>query len=78
MFPYPTCPPTHPLFRLTTLWNETALLQAFLTYNKEFAILFCTSYLHANDPDSLKRLVPHSDTAVHFPSSVWLQRRSRV
>ncbi|HZQ05264.1 MAG TPA: class I SAM-dependent methyltransferase [Anaerolineae bacterium] len=75
-FPYPTVRPSHPLFDLTLLWNEAALVQAFLMYNDAFEILLCESYLHHEHPAALKELVALYDPDEHCPSSVWIQRNT--
>lgn len=66
-------------------WTETALLQALLTNNPSFRILFSLSMLHYDAPDHLKRVFPEYSPAPdtdgladdrvpgHFPSSIYLQ-----
>ncbi len=73
-FPYLTCPPEHPMFEKSLLWNEAAVLMAFLMGNGNFEILMCQSYLHRKCQDSIKRVVGIYDPAKHFPSSLWLQK----
>ncbi len=67
--------------------NETALLRAFLCFNKHFKILFCLSQLHYERPNELKQIFPEYQPQLnhdglrdpsdppgkHFPSSIWLQ-----
>jgi predicted O-methyltransferase YrrM len=71
-FPYLTCPPEHPMFDCSLLWNETALVQAFLAWNSVFEILLCESYLHYKHPETIKKVVNIYDNRRHFPSSLWL------
>jgi hypothetical protein len=73
-FPYLTCPPGHSMFEKSLLWNEAALLRAFLMWNEVFEILQCQSYLHLTCPDCLRRVAPIYDPAKHFPSSLWLRK----
>jgi len=73
-FPYWTCPPGHPMFEKSLLWNEAALLRAFLTGNGAFEMLMCQSYLHRKCPDSIKRVIGIYDPQRHFPSSLWLRK----
>ena len=56
-FPFLTCPPEHPVFPLSMLWNEGALCQAFLAFNDAFEILMCQSYLHYKESATLKNLL---------------------
>jgi hypothetical protein len=74
MFPYPTCPPFHPLFKLSLLWNESLLMKAFLMFNPCFEILCCQSYLHEYHPQVLKENLPVYDPQKHFPASLWIHR----
>lgn len=73
-FPYLTCPPGHPMFEKSLLWNEAAILKAFLMWNGAFEILLCQSYLHLKCQDSIKKVVGIYDSQKHFPSSLWMQK----
>lgn len=73
-FPYLTCPPEHPVFPLTMLWNENAICQAFLAFNDAFQILMCQSYLHYKQPSAIGDLLGVYDRERHFPSSLWLKK----
>ena len=73
-FPYLTCPPGHPMFEKSLLWNQAALLRAFLMENRAFEILMCQSFLHRNGHESIKKVVRIYDPQKHFPSSIWLQK----
>lgn len=39
-------------------WNEQYLLQAFLTFNTEFEVLWAGNYMHLNHPDLLASAIP--------------------
>jgi predicted O-methyltransferase YrrM len=73
-FPYLTPPPSHPLFDSFLVWNEAALVKAFLSFNRHFEILVCQSWLHFKAPDVLREFNPGYDPARHFPASLWLRR----
>ena len=66
-FPYLTCPPGHPMFEKSLLWNEAALLRAFLMWNGVFEILMCQSYLHRKCQDSIKKVVKIYDQQQALP-----------
>lgn len=71
--------------------QETVLLQAFLSGNRDFEILFCMSLMHYDAPDMLKAVFPLYDPEPadnglverrpfeplkgHFPSSMYLVKR---
>jgi predicted O-methyltransferase YrrM len=74
-FPFQALPADHPLFDLSILWNEAALVKAFLLFNSAFEVLMCQSLLHVERPDVLKRLAPKYNAATHVPTSLWLRRR---
>ena len=73
-FPLPALPATHPLFDASILWNEAALVKAFLLFNSAYEVLMCQSQLHFVRPDALKRMAPSYDPAKEFPASLWLRR----
>lgn len=73
-FPFLTCPPEHPVFPLTMLWNEGALCRAFLAFNDSYEILMSQSYLHYKRPATISGLIRDYDPTRHFPSSLWLRR----
>jgi predicted O-methyltransferase YrrM len=71
-FPYLGIPLDHPLFNLFLLWNEAALVKAFLLFNEAFEIIMCQSYLHFDCPETIREVVSIYDEKKHFPSSLWL------
>ena len=73
-FPFPTCPPEHPMFNCSVFWNEAALVRAFLTWNTAFDIAMCQSYLHYKFPESIQKVVKIYDKRRHFPSSLWFAK----
>jgi hypothetical protein len=73
-FPYPTVAPQHPVFALSLLWNETALVRALLTHSTAFEILMSQSWLHHKHPDALARVSTAYDPRRHHPTSLWLRK----
>jgi len=59
-------------------WNEQYLLQAFLTFNERFKILWSGSYLYLKHKDKLiSAFPPPEDLGLHedyFSSSFWMKR----
>jgi predicted O-methyltransferase YrrM len=54
-------------------WNEQYLLQAFLTFNDSFEILWAASYMLLKHPERLKEAFPsYSDNT--WPGSFWIRR----
>jgi ABC-type transporter Mla MlaB component len=73
-FPYLTLPADHPLFTTYMLWNEAAVVKAFLLFNDSFEIMQCQSLLHYDDPEAIHETVKIYDHEKHFPSSLWLRK----
>jgi Methyltransferase domain len=73
-FPYLTLAPEHSLFDLSLMWNESALVKAFLMYNRSFDVLMCQSYLHHKCPSAIKNVASIYDEKKHFPTSLWLSK----
>ncbi|MDP2730264.1 MAG: class I SAM-dependent methyltransferase [Dehalococcoidales bacterium] len=55
-------------------WNEQYLLQAFLTYNQAYTVLWCGSYMHLHHLQELKTAFP-SYNGLIYPKSFWMRRK---
>jgi hypothetical protein len=75
-FPFESVSVDHPVFDLFALWNEVALVQAFLMFNTRFEIDLCLSYLHHMHSETLSEHFPSYDSDRHYPSSLWLRKQS--
>jgi hypothetical protein len=75
-FPFPSASVDHPMFDLFALWNEAALVQAFLMFNSRFKIELCLSYLHHMNPNAISECYPSYDVNRHYPSSLWLRKQA--
>ncbi|MEB3065661.1 class I SAM-dependent methyltransferase [[Mycobacterium] zoologicum] len=53
-------------------FNEIYLLQAFLSYNNVFQIMFFNSWFWREYPDVVSRYLP--EAAIDKPGSIWLQK----
>jgi len=73
-FPYPAFNRNLWLKGRYRFWNESALVQAFLTYNSDFEILLCSSYLHYKLPRALEETFTVYKPKEHFPTSLWIKR----
>ena len=55
-------------------WNEQYLLQAFLSFNDAFEILWAGNYLHMRHPDALAAAFTSYNRAGRWPSSLWMRK----
>jgi hypothetical protein len=55
-------------------WNEQYLLQAFLTYNRAFEVVWASAWMHVNHPDLLEKLIASYDRDSRRPCSLWIRR----
>ncbi len=57
-------------------WNEQYLLEAFLSFNKDFRIIGALNYLRHNYPDRLASKCPIFEKEIDFrePGSLWMVR----
>ncbi len=58
-------------------WNEQYLLQAFLSFNNTFEVLWAASYMHLKYPDRLKDAFTsyeRDDKRWWIPHSFWMRR----
>jgi predicted O-methyltransferase YrrM len=54
------------------LWAEQYLLQAFLSLNRNFEVVFAAAGIWSDHPDALREIVP--SLRDHRPSSFWIRR----
>ena len=55
-------------------WNEQYLLQAFLSFNTAFEILWAGSYMHLKHPDKLSTAFSSYNRNETWPGSFWIRR----
>ena len=60
-------------------WNEQYLLQALLTFNDRFEVLWGSYYMHLNHPDRLRIAFPSYDNYCNkhttlLPASFWIRK----
>jgi hypothetical protein len=55
-------------------WNEQYLLQAFLTFNNSFEVLWAGSYMHLRHPDKLEEAFSSYKRDKTQPSSFWIRK----
>jgi hypothetical protein len=55
-------------------WNEQYLLQAFLTFNDSFEVLWAGSYMHLKHPDKLEEAFSSYKRDESWPGSFWMRR----
>lgn len=63
------------MFKLQRFCGEQYLLQAFLTYNENFKVFWCSSYMHLHHSPELKSLFVSYDGS-QWPTSFWMQRKA--
>ena len=55
-------------------WNEQYLLQAFLSFNDSFEVLWAGSYMHLNHPEALERAFSSYPESKGWPCSFWIRK----
>lgn len=70
----PTEYPRHWTMQYKIFWNEQYLLQAFLTFNEKFEVLWAGSYMHLEHPDELEHAFKSYDRKMNPPGSFWIRR----
>lgn len=65
--------PAEWLERKSWFWNEQQALQAFLSFNDAFEILWAGSWLAHHHPDALSAAIPSFGPGVR-PGSLWIRR----
>lgn len=55
-------------------WSEQYMMQAFLTYNYAYKVLWSGSYMHVHHPQELKATFPSYD-GLYWPRSIWIRKK---
>jgi hypothetical protein len=55
-------------------WTEQYALQAFLTFNDRFEVLWGGSFMHLKHPERLRQAFPSYAEAPAWPGSFWIRR----
>jgi predicted O-methyltransferase YrrM len=56
-------------------WNEQYMLEAFLSYNKDFEVILPLHAITKKLPELMTELIPSYDTKRHTGQSFWMRRR---
>lgn len=56
-------------------WNEQYLVEAMLTHNPAYQVLWAGSHVHIEQPAHLAKAFPGYDPTKHLPGSLWLVRQ---
>jgi len=55
-------------------WNEQYLLQAFLSFNNSFKVLWAGSYMHIKHPDKLEASFSSYKREERWPGGFWIRK----
>ena len=55
-------------------WTEQYLVQAFLSFNNAFEILWCSSFMHLNHPKKLEAAFSSYNRDERWPASFWIRK----
>jgi hypothetical protein len=64
------------ILRQRRFFSEQYLLQAFLTFNNQFEVLWASSFMHLNHPDLLEKAFNSYKRDSRWPGSFWIRRIS--
>jgi hypothetical protein len=64
------------VFERHQFWSEQYLLQAFLSFNYAFEVLWAGYYMYHNYPREFKSVFPsYTEGERHAPGSFWIRRK---
>ena|SRR3990167_58166 len=66
--------PKHWILKNHWFWTEQYLLQAFLTFNDHFEVLWGGSYMHLKCPKELEKAFNSYDRIKVWPGSFWIRK----
>jgi len=62
------------LLKEHVFWNEQYVLQAFLSFNRSFRVVFAGQLMHQRHPKALAEVFPGYDPQANHPGSFWFER----
>jgi len=62
------------LMKEHVFWNEQYILQAFLSFNRSFRVVFSGQLMHQRHPQALAEVFPGYDAEANNPGSFWFER----
>lgn len=62
------------IFNEHRFWTEQYLLQAFLTFNESFKVLWAGQYMHLNFPEKLEEAFKSYNRKERNPGSFWIKK----
>jgi hypothetical protein len=68
--------PRHWVIDEHKFWSEQYLLQAFLTFNNAFEVIWASSFMSGRHTHRLRRLFPQWGAAAAPPSSFWMRSKT--
>lgn len=70
----PTHYPKNWIQKEKLFWNEQYLLQAFLTFNDHFEVIWAGNYMHLNYPEELQKTFGSYNSQCIQPGSFWIKK----
>jgi hypothetical protein len=71
---FPSDYPKEIILKHHRFWTEQYLLQAFLSFNSAFEVLWASSYFHLNRPEILERAFSSYHKDKRWPGSFWMRK----
>jgi hypothetical protein len=62
------------VFTKKRFWSEQYLLQAFLSFNSAFEVVWASSYMHLRHPEMLEASFPSYNRDRRWPGSFWMRK----
>lgn len=72
---FPSEYPRNLILKEYRFYNEQYFLQAFLTFNRVFEVLWAGSYMHLKHPDLLKKAFTSYNPKTVYPGSFWIRKK---
>jgi hypothetical protein len=72
---FPSEYPKEIILKHYRFWTEQYLLQAFLSFNSAFEVLWASSYIHLNNPETLENAFSSYHKETRWPGSFWMRKK---
>jgi predicted O-methyltransferase YrrM len=71
---FPAEYPKETILKRYRFWTEQYLLQAFLSFNNAFEVVWAGSYMHLNYPEKLENAFKSYHRDKRWPGSIWIRK----